>query len=166
MKKLWIVRHAKSSWSDFALPDHDRPLNSRGNRDAPFMSKHVAENYPTPTHLVSSTAKRAQATCKAFRKALDLDKDAVERTSDLYHASLSDCLAVIQRISDEVEIAAIFGHNPTFTYLVEELTGDGPSNLPTCGCVLVTSQSDSWSSFGDSECHIEVFLYPKQFNLE
>ena len=166
MKKLWIVRHAKSSWSDFGLADHDRPLNERGKRDAPFMGKLIAEKYSVPTHLFTSTAKRARMTCKAFRKAMDIDKKFVSRHEELYHASIGDCLRVIHGINDEIEIAAIFGHNPTFTYLVEELTGQGPDNMSTCGCALITSEAEDWANFEDSPCQLEFYLYPKQFNLD
>jgi phosphohistidine phosphatase len=166
MKKLWIVRHAKSSWSDFGLADHDRPLNERGKRDAPFMGKLIDDQYPVPTHLLTSTAKRARATCKAFRKAMGIDKEFVTRFEQLYHASMGDCLRVIHSIDDDIEIAAIFGHNPTFTYLIEELTGAGPDNLPTCGCALISSDTEHWATFETAPTKLDVLLYPKQFRIE
>ncbi len=163
MKKLWIVRHAKSSWSNAGLSDHDRPLNARGKRDAPIMSDVIATRYPIPDVMITSTAKRARRTCKTFRRAFELDKSHVIRENQLYHASTGTCLQVIHSIKEDIEIAAIFGHNPTFTYLIHELTGRGPDNLPTCGCALITSTSDYWATFESGECHIEEYLYPKQF---
>ncbi len=163
MKKLWIVRHAKSSWSDFSLPDHDRPLNKRGKRDAPVMADLIASKYPNPEHLYSSTANRALTTCRAFQKALDFTDELVTTTADLYHATIADCLKVIHKIDENIDIAAIFGHNPTFTYLIDELTRQGPDNLPTTGCALVTSDASDWSMFETSNCKLEEYLYPKQF---
>lgn len=166
MKKLWIIRHAKSSWSDMSLADHDRPLNKRGKRDAPFMAKLVAEKYTPPTRLFTSTAKRARTTCKAFRKQLNLKKSDVVKLDLLYHPTISACLHVVHSINEDVAVAAIFGHNPTFTYLINELTGEGPDNLPTTGCALITSEADYWSTFESHPCHLDQLLFPKQFRNE
>lgn len=163
MKKLWIIRHAKSSWSDYSLTDHERPLNSRGKRDAPHMADVIRDRYDKPQLLVTSTAKRARQTCKAFRKSLDIPKEEVVRLDELYHASIGTCLKVIHSIDEDVNVAAIFGHNPTFTYLINELTGDGPDNLPTCGCALITTDADFWATFETGHCELNVYTFPKQF---
>jgi len=163
MKKLWIIRHAKSSWSDYSLPDHDRPLNKRGKRDAPFMSNLINEKYPVPQRLYSSTANRALTTCREFQKTFGYDDTQVIQIPELYHASLSNCLNAIHQIDESLEVAAIFGHNPTFTYLIEELADEGPDNLPTCGCALITSESDNWSNFEVESCTLSELLYPKMF---
>ena len=166
MKKLWIVRHAKSSWSDFSLADHDRPLNARGKRDAPFMGQLIKEKYDIPEVLISSTAKRAHRTCRNFQKAFGYKKKDIIKEPSLYHASIGACLNVIHGIDEQYRSAAIFGHNPTFTYLIGELTGQGPDNLPTCGCALITSDAEYWSTFEAGHCQLSVYLYPKQFLLD
>ncbi len=163
MKKLWIVRHAKSSWSDYSLPDHDRPLNKRGKRDAPFMAKHIAENHTRPELLLSSTANRAYTTCLNFKDALGLDEDSVVKVPELYHASIATCLDIIKNIDEKYDVAAIFGHNPTFTYLIHELTAEGPDNHPTCGCALISSDVNRWKHFTEGNCEISKYLFPKQF---
>ena len=166
MKKLWIVRHAKSSWSHHGLADHDRPLNGRGKRDAPAMGQIILENYIVPDVLITSTAKRARATCKQFRKAFGIDKNQVVKTRELYHASVAACIETIMSIDNEFDSAAIFGHNPTFTYLIHELTGQGPDNLPTCGCALVSSDAVEWKDFEAGNCRLEQLIFPKQFIRE
>ena len=166
MKQLWIVRHAKSSWDDFSIADHDRPLNKRGKRDAPFMANVIKENYPVPEILVSSTAKRARSTGRVFRSTFGLSKKEWVKKEELYHASIQACLQAIHGIDESHNTAAIFGHNPTFTYLIHELTGKGPDNLPTCGCALITSAAEYWSTFEVENCELTHLLFPKQFNLD
>lgn len=163
MKKLWIIRHAKSSWADYSLSDHERPLNSRGKRDAPHMAAVIQEKYPIPEVLITSTAKRARQTCKVFRKTMDIKKKDVVKLDELYHASIHMCLQVIHSIDEDVETAAIFGHNPTFTYLIDELTGDGPDNLPTCGCALITTDAEFWATFETGQCEMRIYTFPKQY---
>ena len=163
MKQLWIIRHAKSSWSDITLADHNRPLNQRGQRDAPRMAQIIKKDYVVPEVMVTSSAKRARRTCKLMRKAWSMNKSHVIRDPMLYHASLSACMQVIHRIDEEYQIAAIFGHNPTFTYLIHELTGEGPDNLPTAGCALIESTAEFWSTFESDNCQLKHFIYPKMF---
>ena len=166
MKKLWIVRHAKSSWDDFNLADHDRPLNKRGKNDAPLMAQKIKDDYPTPKMMISSTAKRAFTTCRTFNDAFELPKSRVVKDANLYHPSIADCLGAIHKLDDAVETGAIFGHNPTFTYLIHELTNEGPDNLPTCGCALITSDAKSWDTFESGICELTTLIYPKMFKRE
>ena len=98
MKTLLILRHAKSSWKDASLADHDRPLNKRGKRDAPRMGRLLQEQDLVPDRIISSTAKRARNTAKAVAKACNC-KDKVELTSEFYHAGPGAYLAVLQNVS-------------------------------------------------------------------
>ena len=69
MKSILILRHAKSSWKHPDVNDHDRPLNKRGKRDAPYMGELLRDKHLVPDFIISSTAKRARSTAKAVAKA-------------------------------------------------------------------------------------------------
>src|SRR5688572_22674308 len=129
MKTLLVLRHAKSSWNDPALDDHERPLNERGRRDAPRMGELVREYGLIPDIVISSDAVRAQLTAEAVAEAA---RYAGEILLDqrLYIASPADILSLLRTVRENAETIMIVGHNPGLEELVEHLTGKCP-DLPT-----------------------------------
>src|ERR1041385_531010 len=119
MKKLYIVRHAKSRWASPEMDDFDRPLNERGEKDAPHMAKVLKERKVFPDRMISSPAVRALTTCKAFAKVLDFDKHNIITVDQLYHASPDTWLKVLKSLKehkdDNEDVALVFGHNPGIT---------------------------------------------------
>ncbi len=142
MKTLLILRHAKSSWKDTSLPDHDRPLNKRGKRDAPRMGKFLREQELVPDRIISSTAKRARNTAKAVAKACHY-KDKVELTSELYHAGPGAYLAVLENVPDDNQRVMVVGHNPGMEALVAHLTGR-IETMPTAALAHVELPIERW----------------------
>jgi phosphohistidine phosphatase len=142
MKTLLILRHAKSSWKDVSLADHDRPLNKRGKRDAPRMGKLLREQDLVPDRIISSTAKRARNTAKAVAKACDCE-DKVELTSEFYHAGPGAYLAVLQNVSDDDQRVMVVGHNPGMEALVTHLTGR-METMPTAALAHVALPIEKW----------------------
>src|SRR5258708_23117047 len=120
MKNLLLLRHAKSNWDDSSLPDFDRPLAARGERDAPRMGKALAKRGPAPEVIISSPAGRAKATVEAVIKAARFAIDA-QYDEKIYGASSAELLAVIRRIPDEFSSALLVGHNPGFEDLLSRL---------------------------------------------
>ena len=143
MKTLLILRHAKSSWKDTSLADHDRPLNKRGKRDAPRMGKFVREQGLVPDRIISSTAKRARNTAKAVAKACDC-QDKVELTSEFYHAGPGSYLAVLQNAPDNEKRVMVVGHNPGMEALVAHLTGR-METMPTAALAHVALPIEKWT---------------------
>lgn len=162
MKTLYIIRHAKSSWKDETLSDFERPLNSRGFRDAPFMGKRLAEYDSNPDVILSSPAKRAIETAKIIADEVGYNKDQIQMDEALYLASVSTLLEAIRGISDENETAYIFGHNPGMTMLVNLLTNYVIDNLPTCGIACVIFEADSWRDVGENRGSLRSFDYPRR----
>ena len=99
MKTLFLLRHAKSSWSDEGLADFDRPLNERGKKAAPYMGKMIAEIGYSPALIISSTAKRARKTAKKFAKAGNFKNVALDER--IYEASASTLLYIASETSDD-----------------------------------------------------------------
>jgi phosphohistidine phosphatase len=145
MKTLILVRHAKSSWTDPSLSDHDRPLNERGRRDAPFMGKVLADRGIKPDAILSSSAVRAFETAKFFAGALGWEPASIAVRPEIYHADSEAMLELIAGLDDAAETVLIFGHNPIFTYLANLFTDRYLDNLPTCGIFAVEFAVEHWS---------------------
>ncbi|HWK56019.1 MAG TPA: histidine phosphatase family protein [Parapedobacter sp.] len=133
-KHLFIIRHAKSDWS-FDVSDFDRPLNSRGFKNAPIMAKRMAEYPVKPQQLISSPAKRAITTAQIFAEHLAIPVNDIKIEQRIYEALPNTLLQLISELDDGLHSVAFFGHNPGLTLLVNYLADENIYNLPTCGIV-------------------------------
>ena len=115
MKTLFLIRHAKSSWSTPDLKDEERPLNDRGNRDAPMVARRMAQSWPVPDKIICSQAQRAQETA-AIMSALWWNERSIEIDRGLYDGSASSSLEIIARIPADVNsLALVFQTRPSRT---------------------------------------------------
>ena len=112
MKVLTIVRHAKSSWKDTGLSDRKRPLNKRGERDAPDMGRRIHEHGIRPSLIITSPAKRAWATAKIIAHEINYPLEFLQREDRLYLASLDEILDTIVAQDNGFNNLMIVGHNP------------------------------------------------------
>lgn len=165
MKKVTLVRHAKSSWDDVSLRDHDRPLNKRGKRDAPFMAQLMASRGWRPDQLISSSANRAHTTSQHFAKALNVAASDITVQPLIYEASISTMVNLIASLDDKWSEVALFGHNPTFTTLANMFyANDFLDNLPTCGIVEIEAPDiETWQAFSPDTATVTAIHYPKQY---
>ncbi|MFT7619070.1 MAG: phosphohistidine phosphatase [Planctomycetota bacterium] len=146
MKKLTLIRHAKSSWKHPGLEDdHDRTLNKRGVRDATELSRRFHVHGSRLDLIFSSTAMRARTTALAFLDTLGLADDHLRFDERLYLASKEALVGVISGFPNEESEIAIVGHNPGMTALINQLSDLGLENMPTCGVVELTYEIDSWA---------------------
>ena len=148
MKTLLILRHAKSSWKQSGLTDHDRPLNNRGERDAPQMGRFVHRQGLRPDLIVSSTARRARSTAQAVADHSGCDAD-VQLEPDFYHAGISAIIHVLREVPDDCPRVMIVGHNPIFEEFLARLTGRC-APLPTAALARLTLPIDHWAELGTS----------------
>ena len=161
MKTLVIVRHAKSSWDNPGLSDHERPLNKRGFRDAPMMGARLVEWGPPVDRVISSSAVRALTTAELITQEMGLPWDEILVEETLYHASEEDMLDLIQDQEDYIDGLMLFGHNPGLTALVNYLSDLDLGNLPTCGVVVIQFDVESWSQVGEVEAVTAEMNFPK-----
>lgn len=167
MKKLTLVRHAKSSWKDSSLSDHDRPLNKRGKQDSIRMSKWYAQLNEKPDLLISSTALRARKTMIRFQDAFDINEANVILTRDLYHAYEDEILNVLYGLDDEINSVMLFGHNPGFTYFVNNYSSLSIDNVVTCGITTIEFDVEKWNKIALAPYNFVGYNFPKQiFNEE
>ena len=145
MKRLYLVRHAKSDWRSFGLDDLDRPLNKRGKKDAPRMGKHLKRVWQVkPDCVLCSTAKRARSTVKRLRKALDISKKQIAWHDSIYSGQKNEVLDLIRQTDNCHRDVMVIGHNPTMTDLVNQLTGSFIC-FPTCGVAGIDLPIDDWA---------------------
>ncbi|MBX2897769.1 MAG: histidine phosphatase family protein [Cyclobacteriaceae bacterium] len=165
MKKLYIIRHAKSSWDNPELADFDRPLNKRGQKDAPRMGKRLKEKRITPDIMLSSPAERALATCNAIAKVLAFDHSKIKTDRKLYHASEDEILNIIRNLKDSPrdseEVVLLFGHNPGLTEFANLLLNKTIDNIPTCGVVGAELPVKRWQDVSFGCGNMLFFDFPK-----
>jgi phosphohistidine phosphatase len=160
-KELLLVRHAKSSWDDPYLDDHDRPLNERGLRNAPEMGKRLQGSGIRPDTWISSTALRAITTAEILAEQVGFPKDQIQPTKDLYHASATDLQEFIAGLDDAIGSAILFGHNPGMTSLVANLYGLTIDNIPTCGVAHLQFNENTWLAVSSAPPARAYFDFPK-----
>ena len=143
MKKLILIRHAKSSW-EYNVKDHERPLNTRGLKDASAVSSELKGLFYPDLVLISS-ATRTQETATIFTSNLKISKKIIQSNHDLYDFSGSDLLKVIKNCNNSIKELMIFGHNHAITAFVNSYGDLTIDNVPTCGVVVLEFEIDNWS---------------------
>ena len=161
MKTLVLVRHAKSSWKDESLADRDRPLNRRGERDAPEMARRLADLVGRPDLILSSPARRALATARVVADVVGYPVEAIREDERIYQATPAAILEVIRGVDNGIDRVFLFGHNPGLTELVNELSEPAVDNVPTCGVVELRLTTGRWSDVSRANVRRETFLTPK-----
>ena len=162
MKTLLVLRHAKSSWNERGLTDHDRPLNERGERDAPRVGVLVRQQHLTPDAIISSDAVRARMTAEAVAAAAGYGGE-IQLEPLLYHASPDDILVVLRATPEpNANTVMIVGHNPGLEGLVAQLTGEA-QGLPTAALAHIVLPIDRWRDLDGSASGTLVDLWrPKE----
>ena len=161
-KTLILVRHAKSSWSDATLNDIQRPLNKRGNKDAPKMGAHMAKHKILPEVIYSSSGLRALTTARLISVKIGIKPSEIIVEDDIYTFSSEELLNVIKSISDSYNKVMIVGHNPAITDHTTILSGADIDNIPTCGVAVLEFAKDSWNKVGRKGARLVSFDYPKK----
>ena len=161
MKKLYLVRHAKSSWDDPSLDDIDRPLNQRGKKDAPEMGERLNKQKIFPDLLVSSPGKRARSTAKKIAKKIGYPAKDILIDDALYHGSDDMLIDIVRKLPDSVQSAMLFGHNPGFTSFANQLCNINIYNIPTAGIVAIDFRTENWKDVEYGRGELVFFDYHK-----
>ena len=161
MKRLLLVRHAKSSWKT-AAGDFERPLNERGVMDAPLMGVRL-QHFAAPADLiVTSPARRARMTAELLAAALHYDAAAIVEAEEIYQAGLEDLQGVVRRLDDAFSTVLLVGHNPGITNFANWLCGAGIDSMPTAAAAVVELAVESWCEAGRNKGSLVDFDYPKR----
>ena len=162
MKRLILMRHAKSAWNTDAKTDHERPLNARGIKDAPRIAGAIAERGWQPQLVLSSDSKRTQETWRRMEKAFD-KFPLVTFLPSLYHSGIGDIQEAIEFIHPDTQTILILGHNPGWSNACGWLSGTY-IEMKTATAILMTSPEESWQKAiqTPSSWNIEHILHPKE----
>ena len=154
MKTLFVVRHAKSSWEDMSLSDHDRPLLPIGEKKTLRIVEYLRGKGELPDLFLSSSAKRAYETARIIANGLGYPVEQIQ-------LSKNDILDELYALPENIHSVMIFGHNPTFTYFVNEFMDDPIYNLPTSGLACIVFDTDNWEKIGEADFHVKYMVTPK-----
>ena len=147
MKTLLILRHAKSSWDNSRLADHDRPLNSRGKEDAPRMGRLLEREGLVPDLIISSSAERALRTAELAAISAGYEAE-IQVTRQYYHAGPEDYIEVLNEVADSHHRVMIVGHNPGMEELVEQLAGHY-QKMPTAAMAQIELPINGWGELDE-----------------
>ena len=164
---IHLLRHAKSSWDDPRLPDHDRPLAPRGRRAAERLSRHVAAMGAAPDLVLCSSATRAVQTWEGIRGGL-LPDTRIEISPELYEAAAPSLLRRLNLLPETVHSVLIIGHNPAIEALAVGLTGAGAADaiarmktkVPT-GALATLAVEGAWAELAWESATLESFVVPR-----
>jgi phosphohistidine phosphatase len=167
-RQLVLLRHAKSSWDDPGLIDHDRPLAPRGQKALRKIARHVSSSGMAPELVLCSSARRAVQTLEGISSALPAEV-RVSVEDRLYAADPEDLLARLHAVDDDVQGVLMIGHNPGMEDLATHLVGDGDhalreelaSGFPTAALAALTFPG-SWSALGPGAARLEGFVVPRR----
>jgi phosphohistidine phosphatase len=167
MLTLSLLRHAKSSWKDPTLPDHIRPLNTRGKAEAPVMGKEIAKHRFDPDLVLCSTARRTRDTLQLVLPELKTAPKIIYEDG-LYHGTPAELLYRLQEVAAGVGQVLLVGHNPELQAFALNLVGSGSkqlkdrleAKLPTAGLVVLRFRVGAWKDVTTHSGKLELFLTP------
>jgi phosphohistidine phosphatase len=162
VKQLHILRHAKSSWDDPDLADHERPLAPRGKKAAVRIAEHVRTEGITPELVLCSTALRARQTFAALLSVLSGDVE-IRLEDALYGAGVETVLTRLRTVDEAVGSVLVVGHNPTLQELALALAGreDALEHFPT-GALATLSLTTSWADIAEGGAELVAFVVPRK----
>jgi phosphohistidine phosphatase len=163
MKTLYIVRHAKSSWDDVHLSDHDRTVLPTGKKRTKKIARWLEEYKIFPDKIISSTAVRAYKTACLLAQGIGFPEEKIEKETALYDTDSEDIMEFLYTLPDTVEKVMVVGHNPAFTNLVNLFLdwGHQIDNLPTSGVAAIRFETDKWDELDLAEQQVEFLITPK-----
>ena len=160
MKEIFVLRHAKSSWDNVNLSDHDRPLANRGIKDAAKLCAFVKKRGHKLDKVLCSTAKRAKETYDLIADGFNYEIDKTTFTDKLYFGDVTDIIRDLRELDESLNSILIVGHNPTLHHLVELLTNEQIDRFTTCNLAII-SQDDEWITLNSHKCSLKSLIRPK-----
>ncbi len=162
--QLILTRHAKSSWDDPYLSDHDRPLSKRGRKSSDAIGKWLAQNMYLPKIVISSTSKRTTETWQRMEKFLP-SPDQVHYEPDLYHGYPEDFVESLMMAEDSPVL--MLGHNPGIGLFAHSVLQETPSHFafvqyPTAATLVCELPVNSWREFRPGIAEFVDFVVPRE----
>lgn len=161
MKRLYLARHAKSSWDYSALPDAERPLNERGYRDAPRVGAYLAGKYERPQCVVSSPAIRAYSTAFILCRQWRFPVGAIVLEPNLYETDAASYADVLRMQDARFSSMLLAGHNFSISDFLSRVLGKQVEEMPTGAVAVIDLTLDAWEDFQPGCGELLEMIYPK-----
>ena len=158
MKKLILIRHAKSSWEE-PLEDKDRPLTKRGIKDAHLVSSKIIKYLPKAFVIYSSTARRTTETAMIFAQNILFPVESIVFKDELYTFDVNQLEAEVKSFNNDYDCVILVAHNAAITDFVNKFGDVFIENVPTSGFVSIDFDSDSWENINKGR--IRETIFPK-----
>lgn len=159
MKKLYIIRHAKSSWEFPELNDMVRPLNDRGKADVKKVGKYLLDNSIIPDYIITSPATRALHTAIEIANATKYDVEKIDIQQLVYFNNSSSIKSYIKKTNNKNNIVFLFGHEPILSSLIQLLSEVTIEKFPTGAVFGISFDVQNWKDIEKGEK--TIFIYPK-----
>jgi phosphohistidine phosphatase len=165
MKRVYLLRHAKSSWKDRSLADRDRPLAGRGRRAAKAMARHLEAERIRPDLVLCSPARRTRETLERVERAFG-DRVDARLDESLYGASEAELFELLEGLPREVESVMLIGHNPGLEELALALASEGEAlprmreKYPTAALATIDLPADRWSDIERGGGELVAYVRP------
>lgn len=165
IKKLFLVRHAKTEEGSFDKRDFDRVLTNRGLQDATRLGKHYSLNGVKPDKILSSDAARAYATAELIATQVGYEISHIHINHEIYEASVRTLFQLVSNLKDEWESVMIVGHNPPINYLAEYLSGADIGHMYTGSCACINFSTSSWLEISQGSGELEEYVVAKKLDI-
>jgi phosphohistidine phosphatase len=162
MKTLYFIRHAKSNSFAEGESDFERTLSSKGIREIKTIGSYLRLRGVSPDAVLSSCALRAQETSMKLMENLEF-KGKISYFEQLYMTTTKEIIEIIKMQEDSVDSMFIIGHHPYLTELINQLSNDHISKIPSMGVVCVNFKENEWQNIEDTKGDVDYFIFPKQF---
>jgi len=161
MKRLYIIRHAKSSWDHPGLADHERPILEKGIKRTTLVSDYLFGHNCKVDLMISSHAIRARQTASIIAKGLSYPEEKIQISTSIYHGNIDSIFDQLYELTDDINSVMLFGHNPTFTSLANYFLPRKIDWLPTSAVVCIEFDTDKWEDFINARKKVKFVITPR-----
>ena len=161
MKTVYLVRHGKAVLGDMDISDYERVLADRGINDSFLIARQLKKEKVKPTLLISSPAPRALQTARILAKSLGFSDPKIRTRKAIYEQGENALYQIVRSVPDEHDTVMLVGHNPSFSYFAQFLTGETDCEIPTCGVVGIGMDITSWKETAQDAGNMILYENPK-----
>ncbi|MGK7392356.1 MAG: SixA phosphatase family protein [Candidatus Cyclobacteriaceae bacterium M2_1C_046] len=165
MKKLFLLRHARTEDKQSGQKDIERELTAVGLQNATRMGMNFKKKQIQFDIIICSPAERAKTTALLIAEQIKYDTSRIHYNEEIYEASARTLLQVVNQLKDEWKQVLLVGHNPSISYLAEYITQQNIGDIITCGVVEISLEIEHWSEISEGTGELVRYEYPELLNF-
>jgi phosphohistidine phosphatase len=163
MKTLYIIRHAKAEEENILQADFDRNLNERGKKDAHYVGEQLKKMQIVPQKIIASPANRTKQTAEIIAQQINYDTQNISIEKNLYDATQTDFMGIIENLDNQLNKVFIIGHNPACTLVADYLSQAEINFVPTCTVTCLQCNIDNWQALTKGIATLDWLKTPKDW---